>query len=173
MKNKVNNLDFHKLLPVPVDLIKLIDLVKTCIVKKDIRYVKIKNIEDKIPDITNLVTNAFLNAKIRWNIYKAAALTTVKNKIPNISYQTKKSRLWYKNIRSGKKYILLLLIIIISKRIHLIQRYQKNLVHEADLNEKIKKLATKEEIKTLVKKPELKAEQGKIVKLQTYDLSFF
>ena len=55
----------------------------------------------------------------------------------------------------------------------MIQRYQKNLVHEADLNEKIKKLATKEEIKTLVKKPELKAEQGKIVKLQTYDLSFF
>ena len=93
MKNKVNNLDFHKLLPVPVDLIKLIDLVKTCIVKKDIRYVKIKNIEDKIPDITNLVTNAFLNAKIRWNIYTAAALTTLKNKIPNISYQTKKSRL--------------------------------------------------------------------------------
>ena len=50
---------------------------------------------------------------------------------------------------------------------------QKNLVNEYDLNEKIKTLATIEEIKTLAAKGELHAEQDKIVKLQTYDLSLF
>ena len=41
------------------------------------------------------------------------------------------------------------------------------------MNEKIKISATKEEIKILATKTELKAEQDKIVKLQTYDLSYF
>ena len=31
--------------------------------KKDVYYDKIKNIEDKIPDITNLATKTSLNAK--------------------------------------------------------------------------------------------------------------
>ena len=55
---------------------------------------KIKNIEDKIPDITNLAANASLNANINevkseisaiTNLTTIAALTTVENKIPNIS----------------------------------------------------------------------------------------
>ena len=37
---------------------------KNDIVKKDVYNAKIKNIEDKIPDITNLATNASLNTKI-------------------------------------------------------------------------------------------------------------
>ena len=41
------------------------------------------------------------------------------------------------------------------------------------MNEKIKTLATKEEIQKLAAKAELKAEQDKIVKLQTFDLSLF
>ena len=41
------------------------------------------------------------------------------------------------------------------------------------MNEKIKTLATKEEIKKLPTKAQLKAKQDKIVKLQTYDLSLF
>ena len=49
----------------------------------------------------------------------------------------------------------------------------KKIVHESDLNETIKTLATKEEIKTLAAKVELKEEGDKIVKLQTYDLSPF
>ena len=36
---------------------------------------KIKNIEDKIPDITNIATNTTLHAKIN----------EVKNKVPNIT----------------------------------------------------------------------------------------
>ena len=41
------------------------------------------------------------------------------------------------------------------------------------MDEKIKTLATKGEIKTLIAKAELKAEQDKIVKLETYGLSYF
>ena len=37
---------------------------KNDVVKKDVYNAKIKNIEDKIPDITNLATNASLNANI-------------------------------------------------------------------------------------------------------------
>ena len=61
-----------------------------------------------------------------------------------------------------------------SQIIYLIQKQtQKNLINEFDLNKKIKPLTIKEEIKTLAIKAELKAEQDKIVKLQTYDLSLF
>ena len=49
---------------VTVDLRKLSDVVKNDIVKKDFPNAKIKNIEEKIPDITNLATNITLNAKI-------------------------------------------------------------------------------------------------------------
>ena len=50
---------------------------------------------------------------------------------------------------------------------------QKKLVNESDLNRKIKTLATKKEIKVLATKVEIKAEQNKILKLLTYELSFF
>ena len=46
---------------------------KNDVVKKDVYNAKIKNIEDKLPDIPNLATNASLNAKI----YE------VKGEIPN------------------------------------------------------------------------------------------
>ena len=52
MKSKVDKLNVDKLLPVPVDLSKLSDEVKTDVVKRDVYNAKIKNIEDKIPDIT-------------------------------------------------------------------------------------------------------------------------
>ena len=75
MKSKVDNLDVDKLVPVPVDLSKLSDVVKNDIVKKYVYNAKIKTIEDKIPDITNLATNASLNAKTN----------EVKGEIPNIT----------------------------------------------------------------------------------------
>ena len=54
---KVDKLDIDKLVPVLVNLSKLSDIVKNDLLK-------IQNIEDKIPEITNLATNASLNAKI-------------------------------------------------------------------------------------------------------------
>ena len=59
LKIKVDKLDVDKLLPVSVDLSKLSDVVEN-----DVYKAKIKNIEDKIPDITNLATNSALNSKI-------------------------------------------------------------------------------------------------------------
>ena len=53
MKSKVEKLYVDKLVPVAVDLSKLSDVVKNYVVKKDVRNAKIKNIEDKIPGITN------------------------------------------------------------------------------------------------------------------------
>ena len=74
MKRKVEKVDVHKLVPVPVDLNKLIDEVINDIVKKDVYNGNIKNIENKIPDIANLASNTTLNAK----------MNEVKDKIPSI-----------------------------------------------------------------------------------------
>ena len=72
MKSKADTLGADKLAPAPVDFSKLSDALKNDDVKKDVYNAKIKIIEDKIPVITNLATNASLNAKIN----------EVKGKIP-------------------------------------------------------------------------------------------
>ena len=64
LKSKVDKLDVDKLVLVPVDLSKLSNVVKNDVVKKDAYKAKIKNIKDKIPDITNLAMNTTHNAKI-------------------------------------------------------------------------------------------------------------
>ena len=51
LKSKVDKLNIFKLVPVPVDLSKLNYIVKNDVVKKDLYIAKIKNIEDKIPDV--------------------------------------------------------------------------------------------------------------------------
>ena len=57
LKSKVDKLDVDKLVPVPVDLSKLSHAVENEVVKKDVYNGKIKNIENKIPDIAKLTTN--------------------------------------------------------------------------------------------------------------------
>ena len=59
---------------------------------------KIKNIEDKIPDITNVATKTILNTKIIKTetpsisgLATTSALTPVENKIPNVSNLVKKT----------------------------------------------------------------------------------
>ena len=52
------------MVPVPVDLSKLSDIVKSDVVKKYVYNAKIKNMEDEIPDVPNLPTDTTLNAKI-------------------------------------------------------------------------------------------------------------
>ena len=98
MKSKADKLDFDKLSTVPVDLSKVSDVVKNEFVKIDVYNAKIKIIEDKIPDISNLATNTTLNAKINevkreipsiTNLATTAALNAtineVKGKIPSIN----------------------------------------------------------------------------------------
>ena len=77
MKSKLNKLDVDKLVPVPVDLSKLSDVVKNDVIKKDVYNAKIKNTEDQIPTITNLATKTALNA--------------VENKMPSVGYLVKKT----------------------------------------------------------------------------------
>ena len=74
-ESKIDKLDVDKLVPVPVDLSKLSNVVKNDVPKNDPYNAKIRNIEDKIPVITYLVTNNTLNAKIN----------EVKGEIPSIT----------------------------------------------------------------------------------------
>ena len=63
LKIKVDKLGVDQLVPVPVDLSKLSDVVKNSVVKKDAYNAKTKEIEDEISDITNVDTNTTFNAK--------------------------------------------------------------------------------------------------------------
>ena len=98
MKSKTDKLDVNKLVPIPADLRKLSDVVKNDVVKKDVYNAKIKHIEDKIRNITNLATNSTLNAKINevkgeissitnlaTNAYLNAKINEVKCEITNIT----------------------------------------------------------------------------------------
>ena len=78
LKSKVDELDIVKLETTPVDLSKLSNVVKNDVVKKTDYNAKIKNIKDKIPNITNLATKTTLNAKI--NEVKAPLLLLLKMK---------------------------------------------------------------------------------------------
>ena len=123
LKTEVDKLDIDKLVPAPVDLSKLSDLVKNDVVKKTV-YDKLvtkvnsidtsafvlktkydtgkSEIENQIADTTALVKKTDCNAKITEiegkitsisGLATNTALTAVENKIPNISSLVKKSRL--------------------------------------------------------------------------------
>ena len=97
LKTKVDKLNIDKLVPVPVDLRKLSDVVKN-VVKKDMCNAKIKCTEDKIPDITNLATNTILHAKIN----------EVKDEIPSITNLATTADLKAKKMRLQIKHFVLL-----------------------------------------------------------------
>ena len=63
LKSKADKLDADKLVTVLVDLSKLRNVVNADLLKKYVCNAKIKCIDDKIPDITNLVTNTTHNSK--------------------------------------------------------------------------------------------------------------
>ena len=77
LKTEVDKLDIDKLKSVPVELSKLSDVAKTDVVKKTDYNSKISEIENKIPDISNLAIKTALN--------------TVKNKMPDTSGLVKKT----------------------------------------------------------------------------------
>ena len=99
LKNKVDKLDIGKLESTPADLSKLSNS-KNDVVKKTEYNAKIKNIDDKTPDTSNLATKTTLNAKINevkaqipsiTNLATTTALTVVENKIPDVSNLVKKT----------------------------------------------------------------------------------
>ena len=98
LKSKVDKVDIDKLVHIPVDVSKISDVVKNNVVKKDVYNAKIKNIEDKTPDISNVATNSSLKAKINefkgeissvtkvaTNAYLNAKINEVKDEILNIT----------------------------------------------------------------------------------------
>ena len=122
LKTEVDELDIDKLVPAPVDLSKLSDVVKHDVKKTvyDKLVAKVNStdtsgfvlktkddrdkseIENKIPDTSGLVKKTDYNAKITEiegkipsisGLATNAALTAVENKIPNISSLVKKNRL--------------------------------------------------------------------------------
>ena len=100
LKIEVDKLDVDKLAPVPADLSKLSNVVNNEVFKKTEYDAKIKNIGDKIPDISTLATKVILIQKINevkneipsiTGLATTSALTTVENKIPSISNLVKKT----------------------------------------------------------------------------------
>ena len=101
LKSKKDKLDVDKLVPVPVDLSKLSDVVKNDVLKKNKYNDKIKNIEDKVADITNLATKTTHSAKIN----------EVKGEIPNITILATTSALTAENeIRSASNLVKMLTV---------------------------------------------------------------
>ena len=118
---KVDKLYIDKLVPIPVDLSKLSDVIKNEVVKKDVYdklVTKVNNIdtsgfvlktkydtdkselENKIPDTSGLVKKTDYNTKITEiegkipdisNLATKAALTSVENKIPSVNNFVKKA----------------------------------------------------------------------------------
>ena len=105
LKTEVDKLDIEKLVPVPVDLSKLSDVVKNDVVKKidaSDFVLKIKHnigkteLENKFPNVTDFVNKTKLTEiknKIPdiSNLTTKTALTTVENKIPSVSDLVKKT----------------------------------------------------------------------------------
>ena len=134
-KSKVDKLDVDKLVPVPVELSKLSDVVKNDFNKKDIYNAKIKNIEDKIPDVTNLAKTSALNAKTNevkdeiLNLATNAALTAVENKIPIVSNLVKKLTITQKLVKLKRKIRIIITINILLLQ-NLISLQQKVLLED-------------------------------------------
>ena len=121
LKTEVDKSDIDKLVPVPVDLSKLSDVVKNDVVKKaeyDKLVAKVNNfdtstfvleteydtdkseLENKIPDTSGLVKKTDYNTKIAeiegkipavTNLATKSALTTVENKMPSVNSLVKKA----------------------------------------------------------------------------------
>ena len=135
LTNEVDKLDIDKLVPAPVDLSKLSDVVKNNVVKKTLHdklVAKVNSIdtsafvlktqhdadkseiENKILNISNLVKKTDYNTKITEiegkipdasNLATKTALTTVENKIPDVSGLVNKTDCNTKITKIEKKLI--------------------------------------------------------------------
>ena len=141
LKAEVNKLDIDKLVPVPVELSKLSDVVKNDVVKKN-AYDKLvaevnsidtslfvlktkydtdkSELNNKIPDTNSLVKETYYNTKITEiegkipdvsKLVIKTVLTTVENKIPSVSNLFKKHTI---TLKLQKLKINLIIIIMIN-----------------------------------------------------------
>ena len=203
LKTEVEKLDIDKLTPVPVDLSKLSDVVKNDVVKKtvyDKLVAKVYNIdtsefvlktkyqtdktelENKIPDVSNLVKKAKLTElenKIPdvSSLATKTALTAVENKIPSVSslvkktdYETKISELGMKlTDHNDDKYITTPEFNTLAASVFNARLAQANLITKTDFDAKLSNLnrkITQNKSKHLLVENELN-------KLKTFDSSYF
>ena len=119
LKSKEDKLDVDKLVLALVDFSNQGDIVKNDALKKDVNNDKIKDIEDRIPAITNLATQTTLNAKINevkveipiiTNLATNTGLTAFGNKISYVSNLVKKHKIKLKRI--------LLIMVILNILLH-------------------------------------------------------
>ena len=141
LKTEVDKLDIDKLVPVPVNLSKLSDVVKNDVVKKN-AYDKLvaevnsidtslfvlktkydtdkSELNNKIPDTSSLVKETYYNTKITEiegkipdvsKLVIKTVLTTVENKIPSVSNLFKKHTI---TLKLQKLKINLIIIIMIN-----------------------------------------------------------
>ena len=108
MKTIVDKSEVDELALVSVDLSKLSDAIKYVFGKNNVYKAKIKNIEDQIPDVANVATNASGNANTN----------EVKGKIPNITKLATTTAL----IAVENNYLML---IVWSKKLTTIQKLVK------------------------------------------------
>ena len=101
MKSKVDKLAVDKIVPVPIDLSKLSDVVKNDVIKKDAYNAKIKNIEDNLPNITNLATKTTLNPKAN-----LASKSDIANFVCKIAFDNKLKNLNKKITSNKTKHVL-------------------------------------------------------------------
>ena len=122
LKIEVDKLDVDKLAPVPADLSKLSNVVNNEVFKKTEYDAKIKNIEDKIPDISTLATKVILIQKINevkneipsiTGLATTSALTTVETKIPSISNLVKKQIMIQKLLKLKRNLLIIIMISIL------------------------------------------------------------
>ena len=143
LKAEVDKLDIDKLVPVPVDLSKLSDVVKNDVVKKTAydklvaqvssmdtsRFVlktkydtDISKSENKFSDTNGLVKKTDYNTKITKievkfpdvsNLATKTALTTAKNKIPDVSSVVKKTDYNTKITEIKNKLIMIMINILL------------------------------------------------------------
>ena len=94
--------------------------LKMMSLKRVVYNATIKNIEDKIPDITDLATNASLNPKINEvkdtiprnnKLATTTALAAVENKVPNVSNLFKKLIINQKLVKLKIKLLLIMTMI--------------------------------------------------------------
>ena len=203
LKTEVDKLDIDKLAPVSVDLSKLSDVVKNDVVKKAV-YDKLvarvnsidtsnfvlktiyqtdkAELENKIPDVSNLVKKAKLTElenKIPdvSGLLTKTALAAIENKIPSVSslvkktdYDTKISELEKKlTDHNHDKYITTPEFNTLAASVFNARLAQANLITKTDFDAKLSSLnrkITSNKSKHLLVENELK-------KLKTFDSSYF
>ena len=109
LKSDVDKLGIDKLKNVPLGFSNLRSkIISTCycwfkikndVVKRNVYNSKIKNIEDKVTDITNLAT--------------ATDLTAVENKVPNVSSLAKKLAITQILVKLRRKLLVMIMVNIL------------------------------------------------------------